>query len=488
MQSQAIARAIAGVLAVLLLAACSDDPWYTNTGRLSMQDGDPLADAFADTDGDGILDAVEGTVDSDGDGDPDYLDEDSDGDGVPDADEGAGDPDGDGTPSYLDDDSDGDGIPDVVEGADDSDGDGLADAIDDDSDGDGILDADEGDGDSDGDGTPDYLDEDSDGDGIDDAIEGGDDPDGDGTPSYLDDDSDGDGWTDEEEGDSDPDDDGLPASLDEDSDGDGIDDEDEAEGDLDGDGTPDLLDDDADGDGIPDAVDEDYGWIPGQGDDDDDDDDGWPGDDDDDDDSYTGLARVALSATPAQVVGIGAGTSVDFVVTISNVGSGEVTGVIAMAPSQYPIFQLDGAAGFYLTDGDSTTRTVHFEAAAAQDYSITFTAAYYPEPGATIPDEVSVVLGGSADTTGPGAEALCADLLDDDGDGLIDCADPDCSADPACSATDWCCAISGDASTSSLCWDTTATSCVCAADSFCCGGGWDAGCQSLYVGCGATCN
>jgi hypothetical protein len=29
-------------------------------------------------------------------------------------------------------------------------------------------------------------------------------------------------------------------------------------------------------------------------------------------------------------------------------------------------------------------------------------------------------------------EALCEDTTDDDGDGLVDCADPDCGADPAC--------------------------------------------------------
>src|SRR5207237_10761839 len=37
-----------------------------------------------DSDHDGIFDAVEGTVDTDADGKPDYLDPDSDADGVPD--------------------------------------------------------------------------------------------------------------------------------------------------------------------------------------------------------------------------------------------------------------------------------------------------------------------------------------------------------------------------------------------------------------------
>ena len=63
---------------------------------------------------------------------------DADGDTICDADEGNGDPDGDGIPNYLDDDSDGDGVPDRVEAGDsdpatvprDSDGDGIPDFLD----------------------------------------------------------------------------------------------------------------------------------------------------------------------------------------------------------------------------------------------------------------------------------------------------------------------------------------------------------------------
>ena len=83
-----------------------------------------------DSDGDGIPDAAEGTVDTDGDGTPDAEDPDSDGDGFPDAVEGTVDTDGDGTPDYLDTDSDGDGIPDATEGTVDTDGDGTPDYID----------------------------------------------------------------------------------------------------------------------------------------------------------------------------------------------------------------------------------------------------------------------------------------------------------------------------------------------------------------------
>ena len=239
---------------------------------------------LADTDEDGIPDALEGmTADSDEDGILDYLDTDSDNDGIPDSIEGdpfnedlctvvLEDTDMDGTPDYQDEDADGDGIPDEEEAGDDgedpidTDEDGIPDFQDEDADGDGIDDEDEaGDGeepvDTDGDGTPDYQDEDADGDGIDDEDEAGDgeepvDTDGDGTPDFQDEDADGDGIPDEEEGDEDTDGDGVPDYTDEDSDGDGIDDEIEAGDDpenpvdTDGDGIPDVEDDDSDNDGV----------------------------------------------------------------------------------------------------------------------------------------------------------------------------------------------------------------------------------------------
>ncbi|MCA9607858.1 MAG: hypothetical protein KC619_19750 [Myxococcales bacterium] len=99
---------------------------------------------------------------------------DADSDTISDVDEGAAasrDTDGDGTPDYMDDDSDGDGLSDATEAGDadvmsppvDSDGDGLPDFRDLDSDNDGLSDADEAtiymtdptDADSDGDGDTD---------------------------------------------------------------------------------------------------------------------------------------------------------------------------------------------------------------------------------------------------------------------------------------------------------------------------------------------
>jgi outer membrane protein OmpA-like peptidoglycan-associated protein len=130
-----------------------------------------------DHDGDGVGDNVEGLADTDGDGLPDFCDEDDDGDGVPTAEErdrgGDGfedDSDGDGIPDYLETDSDGDGIDDGAEGTGDADCDGLIDPTDADStdgdcadaDGDGLTNAEEeacqtdpADPDSDADGTPD---------------------------------------------------------------------------------------------------------------------------------------------------------------------------------------------------------------------------------------------------------------------------------------------------------------------------------------------
>jgi len=56
----------------------------------------------ADSDKDGIPDRTEGQADVDGDGLPNFLDENSDSDALSDAEEGQGDLDGDGVPNYLD--------------------------------------------------------------------------------------------------------------------------------------------------------------------------------------------------------------------------------------------------------------------------------------------------------------------------------------------------------------------------------------------------
>lgn len=90
----------------------------------------------ADTDGDSIGDAVEGTYDTDFDGFLDRYDLDSDNDSIPDAIEGGVDSDGDGIGDFRDPDSDDDGLSDKTEveaGSDptdaDSDDDGVSDLI-----------------------------------------------------------------------------------------------------------------------------------------------------------------------------------------------------------------------------------------------------------------------------------------------------------------------------------------------------------------------
>jgi len=88
-----------------------------------------------DTDGDGILDSVEGTVDTDGDDLQDYLDIDSDNDGISDAFEQAGDTDGDGVADFRDLDVDNDGIFDLIEARI-----GLVEVVQLDADNDGIID------------------------------------------------------------------------------------------------------------------------------------------------------------------------------------------------------------------------------------------------------------------------------------------------------------------------------------------------------------
>ena len=112
---------------------------------ISDTDGDGIADVVDQSDGfgtaqdsdrDGILDDIEGTVDTDGDGLPNFRDTDSDNDGIPDSTEAGPAPntpvdtDGDGAPDYIDTDSDNDGIDDAIEGTDDRDNDGIPDYID----------------------------------------------------------------------------------------------------------------------------------------------------------------------------------------------------------------------------------------------------------------------------------------------------------------------------------------------------------------------
>lgn len=234
-----------------------------------------------------------GDIDADGDGATDTIERlagtnpsapDSDLDTVPDGEELGPfaprpvDTDGDGIINALDPDDDDDGIatrdefPRTAWG--DADGDGVADYLDADDDDDGLPTRDERPGgvsrDTDGNGVPDHLEADDDHDGILTRIEialdhaPGGDTDGDGVPSYRDLDSDGDGVPDRVEMGlglaRDTDNDGIVDFVDTDDDNDGVATRDEAGADAaspvdtDGDGTPDYRDTDSDNDCAPDSL------------------------------------------------------------------------------------------------------------------------------------------------------------------------------------------------------------------------------------------
>jgi hypothetical protein len=230
--------------------APTDDIIVPPTDGGGPMDGGPIV-MLPDADGDTISDADEGvetSVDTDGDGTPDYLDNDSDDDTIPD-DREAGDAnlgtpprdsDRDGRPDYRDGDSDDNSWPDREEGAGDLDRDGRPDCADDDNDGDYLPDSEEvgmvagTPADTDGDGVPDLNEIDSDGDNIKDADEGAMDTDRDRMLDRVDTDSDNDGYTDREEA--------------------GDEDLETAAVDTDMDGTPDYRDPDSDNDGLSDRL------------------------------------------------------------------------------------------------------------------------------------------------------------------------------------------------------------------------------------------
>jgi len=142
-------RAMGVVLVAACLAGAVGCSETSSRGRGPRDGGGPRPDGGsvstctdpADSDGDGIADAAEGTGDTDGDGTPNAADSDSDGDGIPDATEARSsmpcapaDSDGDRLPDFLDTDSDNDGLTDAEETtlgtnplAIDSDGDGFSD-------------------------------------------------------------------------------------------------------------------------------------------------------------------------------------------------------------------------------------------------------------------------------------------------------------------------------------------------------------------------
>ncbi len=135
---------VLGALSGALIAGCNAG----TSGPIRRFDGGPgtdgalvTCDDLTDSDGDGIVDAAEGSGDIDGDGAPNSQDTDSDGDGISDRDENFStspcaptDTDGDGRPNAYDLDSDNDGVPDADEVA------GGTNPLSNDTDGDGIDD------------------------------------------------------------------------------------------------------------------------------------------------------------------------------------------------------------------------------------------------------------------------------------------------------------------------------------------------------------
>ena len=120
-------RHVCFLVSLIWFVACGSDPSAQGT------DAGDTCDPSADFDGDCLTDATEGcsddghSVDTDGDGTPDYRDRDADDDGIEDQIEAGScgsprDTDGDGVPDYRDTDSDNDGVDDVYE---DRDGNGL---------------------------------------------------------------------------------------------------------------------------------------------------------------------------------------------------------------------------------------------------------------------------------------------------------------------------------------------------------------------------
>ena len=345
---------------------------------------------------------------------------------------------------------------------------------------------------------------DSDGDGISDATEGGEDvdTDGDGTPDYLDTDSDNDGTPDSEEGTGDDDGDGIPNWIDEDDetppgdDDDTGDDDDDTSGDDD-----DTGDDDDDTSGDDDDTGDDDDDTSGDDDDttgDDDDtigdDDDTTGDDDDstvgDDDDSVGPAVLSMTASVTEFGTVSPGTQGIATVTLENTGGtgafvNLTLSISAIGPDL--IWEITGGAAILTVPPTSTrTRFVQFTPPAGQP-----AAAYSTVLEAEDTDTGDIMSLTFTADTGAAGESECDDTIDNDGDLLTDCDDPDCGADPVCNPTiDFCCVGGGGPATSGQCQQPSFVSCVCAADSWCCdaAGGWDQGCVDNYVLCGAVCN
>ena len=75
------------------------------------------------------------------------------------------------------------------------------------------------------------------------------------------------------------------------------------------------------------------------------------------------------------------------------------------------------------------------------------------------------------------SEVACADGIDNDGDGKVDCVDPDCDNAANCDAGDGTCCL---AQAGRGCSDEAGENFVCACDPYCCNTQWDSTCATEY--------
>ncbi len=216
----------------------------------------------------------------------------------------------------------------------------------------------------------------------------------------------------------------------------------------------------------------------------DDDDSGDDDDDDDDDDDTTGeQGFAAINVTPGSLT-ISPGASGSATVTLSNTAAAPLSGTVALNAATSPgAFVLAGSPTVTLSAFGSTTRTLTFSTTTPGSY---YARVDFTHDGSNDNPMWGELFGTCAAST----ETSCTDGVDNDGDALVDCDDPDCATDPACagSGPDACCSATGTATTWTTCLDSGAINCVCDLDGWCCLGGWDVTCRNYYSGtCGASC-
>ena len=154
-------------------------------------------------------------------------------------------------------------------------------------------------------------------------------------------------------------------------------------------------------------------------------------------------------------------------------------------------FRLSAPPNVALTPYSFQDWTITFNPLIVGVFVADFVGRYEPvlgTPPGPFEDDMMTFSGEAFDPNA--GEMLCADGLDDDNDGLIDCDDGDCTGSVDCGGTDWCC-FGGDTFAYNGCLDGAALSCTCNIDSGCCDGtasyGWIQACADLYeIDCFAT--